>query len=967
MKTNAHRLNRAGAMPNAASKSARPDSPSRQGAGLLAALRKSRLSHLCSSVFICGSFLASASYAQGLSAFNDDALLVDLARRNQTALLERAFELANTPADRRDAIRATADLARLKTDARRMPVDDRVAMTTRVVNGLNATLEATSDPIRLAEQADALLASSVAIDVNTLEYWGPSLATQAQLKPVVETVIRLLIRVEQLSFERAGQIAERANPGDAAQMKRLEEAERLGEIAQQTRALAGYYLALCYEPTDPKRSETAAASIAFLEGFDVDGNPARANLKIVLGKLHAVRGDFDKARAQLDAAVALTDTGEARVGEAHAGEAGAFEARYFRAVVEVLGRDVEAARRQYDALSTWLKANPPADPSSEAAIRTANALLEYRITALEPGEPARTRANKLLIDLVQKRPDLEAPIMAQLRAGIGPQTPVASLEPLLLRALASDAQEQVIRAQSDAQFKPEPATVQRGLDAAIELAGRPNVDRRLAIDAMFLVPVFLETLGQRAEAAAKYVDFAQANKDAPESARAALTNAQRLFAQLGGLKSEDPAVTSLYDRIVPLALSSPFDQKELAFDWGVRLQQQGKWVEAAEWFERVGRSDGRHSAAQYLRMVALAQSLETPGLSQEAEMKRAAEIQKIAESVRKQAQIDVSAALNEASRRVLKQRLARTALLAASLAREGGEPGRALAFLEGIESHAEGLADAEAILGEAMFTRVQSNILLGRSDAAVAELVKLLDQSGGSRGAQIIFNLLAKLETDFNSASVKGDRDEMGRLQEQRALLTPYLVKWAKNNVSPEVKKFAYTYAVYDAETQRIAAELLNDPAAKARRREEARALYEALDSIEGRKAFVAAQDGSKGPLKLPYDPQVALGLARISYDAGEWTKARDAYAKLLSDRVLGTAMAIRRDPGGAEQQVDNDVYWEATFRLFDTKVKAGDDLEPIKMLLREQDVRWGERVGGTKWKDSFQTLRKSLIPDFQP
>ena len=120
------------------------------------------------------------------------------------------------------------------------------------------------------------------------------------------------------------------------------------------------------------------------------------------------------------------------------------------------------------------------------------------------------------------------------------------------------------------------------------------------------------------------------------------------------------------------------------------------------------------------------------------------------------------------------------------------------------------------------------------------------------------------------------------------------------------------------------------------------------------------------GPPKLPYDPQVALGLARLRYDAGDWAAARDAYARLLSDRALGTAIATVRD-AGQEKQVDNDAYWEATLRLIDSKVKAGDDIEPLKVLLREQIIRWGDRVGGKQWGALAKSLREALIPDFSP
>ena len=79
--------------------------------------------------------------------------------------------------------------------------------------------------------------------------------------------------------------------------------------------------------------------------------------------------------------------------------------------------------------------------------------------------------------------------MAQLRSSIPHDAAVSSLEPLQLRSLVIDAQEQLVRNQQDAQFKPEATVLKRGLAAADELIarrGNSGADDRVTSDAMFL-------------------------------------------------------------------------------------------------------------------------------------------------------------------------------------------------------------------------------------------------------------------------------------------------------------------------------------------------------------------------------------------------------------------------------------------------------------------------------------------------
>jgi hypothetical protein len=362
-------------------------------------------------------------------------------------------------------------------------------------------------------------------------------------------------------------------------------------------------------------------------------------------------------------------------------------------------------------------------------------------------------------------------------------------------------------------------------------------------------------------------------------------------------------------------------------------------------------------------MVALHQVLDDPQSGNVDRREICEEILRLADEVRSDATRHLETAAPK-DRPVLQQRLARTLILAGDIARtELKDPQKAIELLTDIEQQVKGLPDETQLLGEAMFTRIQANLQAGHSDVAVQELVELLNRSDGEQGATIVFNMLGKLEADFSLAQSAGDRARMAKLQADRAALTPYLVQWSANNARAEVAKFAYSYRVYDAETQRLAAEFLDDPVQRASKLQTALKLFESLDTDAGRQQYKASRST---PDRLGYDPQVGLGLARIRFALGDWPAARDGFARLLSDRVLGTPITSVTDAGQV-RQVDNEVYWEATARLIRSKINASDSVDSVKTFLREQYVRWGDRVGGTKWKAEIDSLRQELIPEFVP
>src|SRR5581483_11313897 len=115
-----------------------------------------------------------------------------------------------------------------------------------------------------------------------------------------------------------------------------------------------------------------------------------------------------------------------------------------------------------------------------------------------------------------------------------------------------------------------------------------------------------------------------------------------------------------------------------------------------------------------------------------------------------------------------------------------------------------------------MYIRVQCYMSSGQYNDATRELVSLLNKTEGGQGAQIVYNLLDKLNADFDRAEQANDLAAMKTLAKNRAQLSGFLVDWAANNKDPGIRKYTYRYRVFDAETQRRAAEL-EDPASAAR------------------------------------------------------------------------------------------------------------------------------------------------------
>jgi hypothetical protein len=916
---------------------------------------------------------------EGLDAVNDDRLLEDLANRGLDSLLERAFVVDKVPPARQDALRTLSALHRLGDPDAHLSARERRELIAATVRGMTQALPGMNDPKLLWAQASMLLEHGVQADISTLEYWGDSPKTQARVRPVVETVIALLDKCAAEAQKRADAIANSiTTPGDP-KAKQWEELSTLATTAAYTRHIVDYYLALSQDKAAPQRNQIAAKAIEFLSQYDNADSQVQPKVRLITAKLKMTRGQYDEAQALFKTVADATDIQPAP------DKSQQWTARYFSAVSDVLARKPDAAQQGLDAIIAWQKTNLPPDKNVQDSADTATRMLQYRIESLRaelaPDEPARKAANDkavtILLDLLKRRPELQSIVFEQLIAKLPAYVDMKSQDILLLRGFVQRADEERSRPETET---ADPRVLEQGVAAVKEITRRKDqagVDPQTVDTANLLLGFFLDRLGRHAAAAEAFLDYTHNFTANPRSAQLALDNAQAIIARLRADKtsSDDPATVHAYERFLPIAIAPPFNRHQFAYEYARRLQLNGKFKEAIDYFRQVPSDDPRLTSARFFEMAAEQQRLDEEKLAPPERAALVAAFQKQVDDVMQRCQTALQNAHGDAEQRQYRSMLARTRLLAADVARrDQNDPQRTLALLNHFEDAARGLSNEQELLGTALYTRVQAFMQLGQTDQATAALVTLLKTRAGGEGASIVYNLLQKLNEELDRARQSGDHARMQVLATNRAQLSGFLVQWARTNPDPKISQYTYRYSVFDAATKHLAADLLDDPAARKAALQAALELYRQLESPESAalyQATLAPKDQTNPPQS---DPAVSLGIGLIAYDLGDYPEAQRRLGQLLTDRKLGPPTIAVADDSGQTHLVDNDSYWEATLKLLRSNVflSAGNDApaeqtrQRTQNYLKELYIRWGAGVGGKKWHAEFEKLRAQLIPDFK-
>jgi hypothetical protein len=909
---------------------------------------------------------------EGLAGMTDDALMQELSRRKLSSLLDRAFEVNRVEESKRDEIKTLMALSDLSDPDRTRTARKRQETVRQIVAGIEAALPHINDPRTLMENAAQLIVYGVERDVNTLEYWGENPATQAALRPVAETVVKILTKAAETAAARAEQIGNRiSNPNDPA-VNQYMEMDELANNAMYTKYMVDYYLVLAMDRSDPERGKIIDEAIEYLSQYDNADSQVQPLVKARIAKLYLQKGDHRIAKQQFDMIANRQTSPAPNIGQQ-------FEARYFSILCDLEIPNFEAVQAGINELTGWYKTNLPNEKSVQDGANAALSMLRYRMNVVaskqQTEEAMKNRfkgmAVQELLDLLKQRPDLQGIIYEQLMGQLPENPEYKTLDPLLLSALVRKADQERIKPDEE---QPDMAVIERGIAAARELVsrlGQPGIDPQVADDAALLIGLFLERQDKKLEAGNAFLDYIDQFKGSAKNGEIALNEAMAMVAQLRREGQTDAAFQKLYERFLATAINKPFNKTEFAFEYAQVLQRAGEFESAAKYYALVPTTDNRHTAAEYFRLLALKQQIdndpEMPGDKRQAIL---AEIRRLTDSVQAAARQALATAESDKDRMNARSILVRTSLLGAELARtEEKNPERVLKLLEGFDESVQDLPRANDLLAEALQLRVNAYMAVGDNNRATDALVKLLEKTGAREGSEMVYKLLLKLEEDLDKAQAANDTAQVRLIAQNRATLSGFLVSWAKNHRDADIRRFYYRYSVFDAASKHLAADLEESREARRKGREEALKLYEQLLSPEFVKMYQRTLEGTSVDPNYP-DPQVILGIGLLQYDLQNYEEAQKHLGKLLYDRKLGTAtMTVTRD--GEDVVVDNDQYWEATLKLLRSNVeianKTGDGklLEDTKNGLKRQFITWGKRTGGKKWHSEFEALRQEIIPDF--
>lgn len=908
---------------------------------------------------------AAPQAPETLDNLGDRKLMSELADRGLDSLLDRYFDLHKTPDAEQKAIRSMEALRELNNP--KLSNSEKERKVKAIVDGIKTTLPNLTDPYRLTSDAGQLMYYGMTRDANLLEYWGPNEATAARLRPVTQAIYDMLGKAAKAAGEQAGNLASKITSQNqntvGAEWERL---DGLAKNSEYRRQMMAYYLALATPPAE--RAPVVDRALKYLEDFDNTDSTVMPVVHLMMGKLNMAAGRTEDALKYLQA-VGNQDKSIQPAPD----PAQVWEAKYFTNVTLMQAGKIPEAKKGLEDLIGWQKTMPGATVESQKMYAAADEMLRYRIDLKESELATNPAAKKsaddaavnVLLKLSHDRPDLRQIIYQQLVERMPADAPVKNMDPLLLQGLISKAYGE---ANKPAGSTMDQTVLRRGLDAAREEAARPTSElltAQMKDDANRVIPVLLEAMGNKIEAADAYLKYAAENANVHrEYAQAALNDAGRLTFDLRKTDPQDPRVVELYDRFLPVAINPPFNRADLAYYYGQRLAAERKPAEALKYFRQVLKSDRNYNSAQYLMLKATQDLINTPKLPPEQRTVLANDLVHQAESVRQ--------TYGSQNDPVARERVAIATLIEAeTLGGDLKKPAEALRLLTGFEDVAKGAPDEKAMVTGALLDRVNAQMALNQLHDATATLVELLNRSGGAQGATIVRGLLDRLDQDLAKAEAARDTKTMAEIARSEAELSGFLVDWARNNPVPEIKKYTYQYMVFDARTQRLAGALATDPAEKTKLLQKAMDAYKRLQEPQNVALFKATLDpakvasGSIDP-NAP-DPNVQLGIGLTDFEMKDYKGAAELLGELLNTGKLGGPTIQITDPHGEEKIVDNDTYWDATYKLYASNValaKGADDpmLAATKQGLKNLLIRGG--IPG-KWDDKFEDLRKQIIPDF--
>lgn len=922
-------------------------------------------------VFLAGLTPPSAAGAQdkGLDSLNEDRVLTELAGRGLSDLLRHAFERQNVPESQQVSLLARISLNRLQRDEP-LSTAERRQLVTDVVRHVSQTIEASDEPQLLFEQAQLLIDQGVNEEARLLEYFGENPELRRYLRPVAESVSLMLIRASELFEAQAEAVANRIQTPQDRYAREWRKLSEQAQLARQYGIFADYNRVLASDPDDPQRLVLADRLIETVSEFDTDDNPRRSFIRMYLGKVALARGNesgLTRAREYFDKVI-KTSSDEEEL----------FDAYFFRTATEVQGRDLEEAKTRLQAFQEWFDRQQMAQRKPLMLVleyRMQDAISRYGRSAGEK-EVARQRVTEQLVRLVEEYDGYRSIVTDQLVTRIDAAADLSSLSVLVLDALVDKGRSEAAKlaggpAQSSMTTEEvDTEVIEQGISAAEELIRRAGLpDSEVSPDIVarnaFLMGLMQDLLGRKLEAAETFISFSDIQGADVDQQVAAYRRALGILEEAEqdqAAQGQAARVDELKGRLLPLLVAPPVNDKSRAFDLANRLHRLGQLEEAVSYYREVPESDPRHTDAQYLLVLAATARLAEMDPASPARAALARELPRLGETALERltgAAEDADARARDAYR----ARLARVKIVLGRLALDEAEsPDTALGYLSDIEEDVAGLPEADSLLAEALPLRFRATAAAGRIDDATNDLLTLLDGADAARGLAYISQFRESLNRALEQARNRREPEQVRRLIETRAQVTPRLVEWIEASDDPEYRRYVYNFRRFDAETQFQAARVAPSEQERQARLERALAEYQDLESPERVAQYRQLLDdlSSDARANVPYDREVAFAIGNILYEMGKFADARARYARLLSDRAMGDATRVTvRD--GVEQQVPNDDYWELYLKFIRSNLAMGHPPEPMLKELQKLQILHGEAVGGTQWQEEFEELRQEL------
>jgi hypothetical protein len=699
------------------------------------------------------------------------------------------------------------------------------------------------------------------------------------------------------------------------------------------------------------RKDAADAAITFLKEFETpEYEKELPAVKVQIGKLLMVKGDYDAAIAKLAEAEKVKGISKQ----------GTYDAKAYMTLANLMGKKDAAAVKAHQELSEWVAQNYQGEELK--GVMAGVGLLEYRINEMREDlakDPAQKRqfaqAGEAALNKVMKdNPALEPVIKKMLLDKLPPDADVTKMDTVLLRAIMAKGVDEVLKAReglADAKAHP---TIQRAIDAAREVEkrkGGANVTEDTLDEAAFLVPIFYAKMDKPAESVAEALHYMKEHGRNKERALNVLNTA------LAGVdvlrKDPNSAGNAKVDQLITdtwkIAVAS--GMKEYSFVYGKRLFDARKFKEAADALAKVPNDHKAVVHARFYQLSAMQQLLTDKALDPATKKALVGEVQKLAGDVNAKIDAALASAAEDQKPRLMFYKTSAIILGADLMLDETKDYAGVLKMLEGFEKAADGLPNEDKLVGSALHLRVNALMALKRTNDAVEE-VKRLVATSGNKSALVLFQMLQQMDQDFADAKKAGDKEQMRTLSAAQASLIKPLI-----DQTTDVKARS-AYEKWDAQLQVRAARNEDNADTRAKYLGSAQAVFTKL-------LGQAKED-------TPEHDNLRYQLALVSFELKDYKKVQQEMGQLIAMGKLGPPDIREGSPDGTEAFRENPVYWEGLLRFMqsnyelsksDKSPQLAEAIEDHKKTLKGFYINRGKNVGGERLADEYLKLRNELLP----